>query len=188
MGGDAPVIDALWPGFVDLRAEPERAHELTETSQFSALARTLEKLNGQDSEVWTCKCDFWPALEPGEFDGDELDAPSGQCTHGAAAYIDLLPKKSDAWSNPHLVEAAARRLCARLAGVPLNRSRADLVLRRAVFALDGADFGITAYLTGCGANPVDAMRALESATVVFGNALCRDDRYNEKEPGQSTGE
>ena len=168
------MIDALWPGFVDLRAEPERAHELTEASQFDALARTLEKLNGQDSEVWTCKCDFWPALEPGEFDGDELDAPSGQCTHGAAAYIDLLPRKNDAWSTPDLVEAAARRLCARLDGIPLDRSRADLVLRRAVIAPDRVAFGITVYLTACGANPVDTMRALESATVVFGNALCLD--------------
>ena len=174
VGSDAPVIDALWPGFVDLRTEPVRAYELTESSQSDALARMLEKLNGQDSRVWTSKSDFWPALEPGEFDGDELDAPSGQCSHGAAAYIDLLPRKDDAWSTPELIEAAARRLCAQLAAVPLLRCRADLVLRRAVVALDRTDFGITAYLTACGANPVDALHALESATVAFGNALCPD--------------
>jgi hypothetical protein len=43
-----------------------------------------------------------------------------------------------------------------------------------VIAPDRVDFGITVYLTACGANPVDTMRALESATVVFGNALCLD--------------
>ena len=31
IGGDAPVIEAHWFGFVDLRIEPSRANELPET-------------------------------------------------------------------------------------------------------------------------------------------------------------
>jgi hypothetical protein len=30
VGGDAPVIEAPWPGFVDLRLHPERAWQLSE--------------------------------------------------------------------------------------------------------------------------------------------------------------
>lgn len=174
MGGDAPVIDALWPGFVDLRATPERAGELAEAVQFVPLAKALEKLNGQHSPVWTCKCDFWPSLGSEDFDGDELDAPSGQSVHAAAVYIDLLPRKGGAWSQPNLAEAAARELCARMHGVPLRCCRADLIIRRAIVAPDQTDLGITAYITTCGATPVGARRTLEAALAAFADAFCPD--------------
>jgi hypothetical protein len=174
VGVDAPVIDACWPGFVDLRATPELAGELAEAAKFSALSRALEKLNGQRSPVWTCKCDFWPTLGSEDFDGDELDAPSGQCGHGAAVYIDLLPKTDGAWSAPDLAEWVARQFCARLSGIPLRSCRADLIIRQAVVTPDLTDLGMTAYITACGATPVDAKRTLESALTAFADALCPD--------------
>jgi hypothetical protein len=39
----APVIDALWPGFVDLRRAPELAWHLPEAAQLPALAEASGK-------------------------------------------------------------------------------------------------------------------------------------------------
>ena len=33
VGGGAPVIEADWPGFVDLRGEPERVNEMEEVAK-----------------------------------------------------------------------------------------------------------------------------------------------------------
>src|SRR5208337_4431139 len=90
VGGNAPVIETHWPGFVDLRQNPERARQLPEAAQLPGLAEVLAKLNAVDSPVWTSKCDVWPHLEPDEFDPDELDAPPG-CSYAMGCYIDLLP-------------------------------------------------------------------------------------------------
>jgi len=38
LGGEAPVIEAIWPGFVDLRLHPEQAWQLPEAAQLHALA------------------------------------------------------------------------------------------------------------------------------------------------------
>ena len=40
VGGDAPVIEACWEGFIDLRKTPERARQLPEAAR-----RTLEHLD-----------------------------------------------------------------------------------------------------------------------------------------------
>src|SRR4051812_38986462 len=45
IGGDAPVIEANWKGFVDLCAHPERVSELTECGELPALAEALVRLN-----------------------------------------------------------------------------------------------------------------------------------------------
>jgi hypothetical protein len=172
VGVDAPVIDTLWPGFVDLRVTPERVSDLPEAVQFPGLAAALKRLNAAHSSVWTSKCDFWPVLQPEDFDADELDAPPDCSAHAMGAYIDLLPKSDRAWSPPHLAEAECKRLCGLLSAVPLRCCRADLVIRRAVIGLDGAELGITAYITTCGATVVDASRTLEAALAAFANALC----------------
>ena len=184
VGGDAPVIDALWLGFVDLRAARERVRELPETSQCVGLATALEKLNSPRSPVWTCKCDFWPELDAGEFDGDELDSPAGECSSATAVYIDMLPAANGAWRLPQLAEAAARELYARLAAVPLRCCRADLIIRRAVVALDATDFGITAYLTACGAGAEDAARTLEAVLAEFGNSFFTGSTLQWKSAGE----
>jgi hypothetical protein len=181
VGGDAPVIDACWPGFVDLRWTPEHAGDLSnrvrglqETTQLPALVATLERLNSQRSPVWTSKCDFWPALEPGEFDSDELDAPSGWCTHAMGCYIDVLPKSDQQWQFPGMVAAACKHVCAVLHAVPLRNCRVDLIIRRAMITPDLIDRGITAYITACGPTASEAKDALEDALHAIAHAICPD--------------
>jgi hypothetical protein len=168
----APVIDAYWPGFVDLRLAPERAWDLPEAGQFPALAEALARLNAAASPVWTSKCDFWPHLEPGEFDPDELDAPPACATHAMGCYIDLLPRSNGQWALPDAVEAECKRLCGRLRAVPLGCCRADLVVRRALTAPELMGLGITAYLISCGPSSVEAAATLQNALAAFRDALC----------------
>jgi hypothetical protein len=72
IGEEAPIIDACWPGFVDLRAEPGQVSELPEVREFHSLGDALIRLNSADSLVWTAKCDVWQIAD---FDRFELDAP-----------------------------------------------------------------------------------------------------------------
>lgn len=169
---DAPVIDACWPGLVDLRRAPELARQLPETAAFPALAEALMRLNGAESPVWSCKCDFWPRLEAGEFDPDELDAPPGSSEQAMGCYIDLLAAREWQWTVPEVVEMACRRWRWLLRGVPLRGCRADLVVRRAVLSVERAELGVTAYLTACGASSAEAAQRLDAALVAFAEVLC----------------
>jgi len=168
VGGDAPVIDACWPGLVDLQRAPEAAWNLPECAEFPALAEALAKLNAAASPVWSSKCDFWPRLEADEFDADELDAPTDCVAHTMGCYIDLLPKIG--W-QPEQAEAACKRLCGLLHAVPLRSCRADLVIRRAFIRADVAGLGVTAYLTACGATSSQVTLALEAALTTLTNAV-----------------
>jgi hypothetical protein len=172
VGGDAPVIDALWQGFVDLRLAPERVNDLPETAQLPGLAAALAKLNSEGSPVWTSKCDFWPVLEREEFDADELDAPAGRSAHAVSCYIDVLPTADRAWSLQQPPETACKQFCGRVGSVPLRCCRVDLVVRRALIALNRMDLGMTAYITACGPTPAQAARTLEEALIAFADALC----------------
>jgi hypothetical protein len=178
IGDGAPVIDARWDGLVDLRADPALSRTLPEAADFPALAACLARLNAPASPVWTSKCDLWLALEPADFDADELDAPPGSSTHGMACYIDLLPRAADAWSDPAQAEAASRSLRNDLSQAPLRCCRTDLVIRRAIVGPDsgrGSDqhhLGITAYITACGPTPSAAKAALAAALAAFAAALC----------------
>ena len=178
LGGDAPIIDALWPGFVDLRWTSQSAADraarlrtLPETAQLPCLAETLEKLNAEHSPVWTAKCDFWPALQADEFDSDELDAPAGSFAHAAGCYIDLLPKSDEQWPFPEAIAASCRNLCTRLHSFRLRCCRVDLMIRRAQIAPGQLDLGITTYFTACGPLLAEAMRTLEAALAAFTDAL-----------------
>jgi hypothetical protein len=172
VGGHAPVIDAYWPGFVDLRSTPGRATDLPETAQFPALAASLTALNSRASSVWTSKCDFWPALEKEAFDCDELDAPPGFAAHAISCFIDLLPKQDHAWALPAQAEAECRRLCAVIAPVPMRCCRIDLVIRRAVIAAERMDLGISSYITACGSTPAEAKAVLAAALATLADAFC----------------
>lgn len=174
VGGDAPVIEACWPGFIDLRLSPQRARDLPEAVRFPALAAVLETLNSRTSSVWTSKCDFWPTLDADTFDPDELDAAPASCAHAVGCYIDLLPGGGQQWSHPHLAEGACRQICSILRQAPMRNCRVDLVVRRATVALDVTGLGITAYLTACGPTAGDAERVLAAALAVFGGALIGD--------------
>jgi hypothetical protein len=168
VGGDAPVIEACWAGFVDLRSHPERAGNLPEAAQFPALAKALARLNAADSPVWTSKCDLWPHLEADEFDSDELDAPPGCTAYAMGCFIDLLPKSNQQWALP---AKACKRICGLLHAVPLGCCRADLVIRRAFITPELMDLGVTAYLTACGESSAAAAKTLEAALATFTDAL-----------------
>jgi hypothetical protein len=171
LGGEAPVIEALWPGFVDLRLYPERAWQLPEAAQLPGFAEALVELNAVASPVWTSKCDLWPAVEPSEFDPDELDAPTGCAAHAVGCYIDLLPKSDRQWKLPATAATGCKRVCSLLRAVPLCCCRADLVVRRAFIAPDQMHLGITAYLTACGPSSAEAAQTLQAALAAFAHVL-----------------
>lgn len=174
IGAGAPVIDAVWPGFVDLRQAASRVHQLSEVGLLPALAPVLIELNSLQSPVWTSKCDFWPALAPEDFNSDELNAVDGECECALACYIDLLPKSNISFTSPEIVETLCKPWCARLRAKPLQNCRADFVVRQAVIADSVLDLGITAYITACAATAAGAEVVLGSALATLARALCSD--------------
>jgi hypothetical protein len=176
LGGESPLIEASWSGFVDLRLHPERASQLPEAAALPALAKALEVLNSATSPLWTSKCDVWPVADPAEFDADELDAPSGFAAYAIGGYIDLLPRNQHQWELPATAAADCRKLCALLRAVPLRCCRIDLVVRQAVLTSAPAtaasmDFGITAYFTACGPSYADATGTFQSALAELARVL-----------------
>jgi hypothetical protein len=171
VGGDAPIIEAQWLGFVDLRRRPDLAWQLPEVAQLPGLAEVLARLNEVASPVWTSKCDVWPHLEPDEFATDELDAPSG-CACAMGCYIDLLPKSDQQWAVPAKAAEDCKHMCSLLRAVSLRCCRVDLVIRRALITTELMGLGITAYLTSCGESDAEATVALQAALEVFAGALC----------------
>ena len=164
VGDDAPVIEARWPGFVDLRTHPNRVGELTETRQLSGLADALVRLNSTNSPLWTSKTDVF---DPGSIDVDELDATSQEAQHAIACYIDLLMRSDQQWNLPFKAERFCRTLCVRLHEMQLRCCRVDLVIRRAHVRPDLNDLGTTAYLTACGRSASDASVRLAECLAAF---------------------
>ncbi|MGD0800345.1 MAG: hypothetical protein ABR906_03415 [Terracidiphilus sp.] len=171
VGGSAPVIEAYWAGFVDLRGQPDRAWDFPECAQLPALAGALARMNDAASPVWTAKCDFWPHLETDEFDPDELDAQPGCAVHVMGCYIDLLPKSAQQWSQPEMASAACKCVCGLLHAVPLRCCRVDLVIRRASIVPEWMELGITAYLISCGESQAEAALRLQAALAALTGAL-----------------
>ena len=174
IGGDAPVIDARWAGFVDLRLEPERAARLPEASELPELADALVRLNAADSPVWTSKCDVWKA---DRFDSDEMDAPAGKGVSALACYIDLLPRNEREWRLAAQALAACKALCGRLLDTPLRSSRADLIVRRACARGDEDEHGVTAYIAACGSTVEEARATLGRALGVFVDCAVRGNNH-----------
>jgi hypothetical protein len=176
IGGESPVIEAYWPGFVDLRLHPERASQLPEAAALPALARALEVLNAETSPLWTSKCDFWPILDASGFDLDELDAPPGCDAYGVGGYLDLFPRQDHKWVQPATAAADCKHLCTLLRAVPLRCCRIDLIVRQAI--LDSANLtdgsvrlGVTAYFTACGPTHAEATAAIQAALAKFARVL-----------------
>ena len=176
VGGGAPVIDALWPGFVDLRRSPERIGEIAEGQRFPPLASLLLELNGPASPLWTAKCDLWEP-DPAELAGTEaagaLSRAALACHPAQACYIDLLPLEQEVYAQWQQAEAVCREWVSRLAPIPLPQCRVDFVVRQA-FAGEAQGFGITAYLSAMG-QPGDRGRtgsadALAAAMAAFRSA------------------
>jgi hypothetical protein len=185
IGPGAPIIDAQWPGFVDLRAsnlrEVEQAREvvsqLPEVSQLPGLAEALVRMNGDGSPIWTSKCDVWPLTDLSEIDPDEMQATAETAAYAWGCYVDLLPRSGDhrsvpEWVVPTMAVSWCKSMCGRLHSVPLRQCRVDLLVRRAVLAKEGEDVGITAYLTACGTSPQEAQEVLGKALDCFVDAFC----------------
>jgi len=157
IGGGAPVIEALWPGFVDLRIAPERIVEITETADFAPLAALLLALNASDSPVWTSKCDRW---EP------EPDA--------LAFYIDMLPREGAVFSEWQQAEGFCRTYVDRLNATALPdcgpNCSVELVVRQAV-AGEAEGFGVTAYLSVKSKTGAEAAKMLGAVMAGFADAL-----------------
>jgi hypothetical protein len=159
IGGGAPVIEALWPGFVDLRLTPARIVEITEASAFATLGKFLLAVNGASSPLWSSKCDVWePALaeqSDGEWASPEVAPTEASQAPGdleaderssLACYIDVMPRQGDLFSRWEDAESFCRAWVARMEAVELLDSRVDLIVRQAV-AGEVEGFGITAYVS-----------------------------------------
>jgi hypothetical protein len=183
LGPDAPVIDALWPGLIDLRSAPKRIAEIEETRRLPALAEVLLRLNCADSgtdsssPVWTSKCDLWELssgpdldLSSGRWDPDEMDATAAESA-AVACYIDLLPVDAVVFAGLDRAQAWASTIAGRLRETVGRCCRVDLVIRRA-FQGDMEGLGVTAYATACGADSAAAERALSRALLGLANAIC----------------
>jgi hypothetical protein len=170
IGPEAPVIDALWPGFIDLRRTPERIGEIAEARQFPALAEALLRMNKSSSRIWTSKCDLW-TLDPssGQWDPDEMDATSAESVAALACYIDLLGSVTSVFAGLDKAETWARATVYRLRQTVCHCCRVDLIIRRA-FEQDQEVLGITVYTTACGADTVAAERALSDALMALVSA------------------
>jgi hypothetical protein len=171
IGPGAPLIDARWPGFVDLRKIPELARQLPEVSSLRGLDDALVRLNGGNSPVWTSKCDVWP-LDTAEFDPDEMDAIPESAAYGWGCYIDLLPRNDQQWIASAMAVSWCKSICGLLRGVAISCCRADLIVRSAAITPASMDIGITAYLTACGPTAGNANRVLQAALNKFVEALC----------------
>jgi hypothetical protein len=164
----APVIDALWPGFVDLRNHPESAGDLAESKLLPALAPALAHLNASSSGIWTSKSDVF---DPGYVDPDELDATAEESADLLACYIDMLPRREGQWSLPSAIEQDCRRICAALSTQAARCCRVDLVIRRAYSGADTTDLGVTAYLMACGSTELEARVRLTGCLVSFAEVI-----------------
>lgn len=173
IASDAPVIDATWPGFIDLHRETSRAHELPEATSLPALAHALIRLNSVDSSVWTSKCDVWPipSLDDIGIDRFDLDAGTDETSALVGCYIDLLPRSDQQWHLPARVEHAARTICTRLNPSPLICCRIDLIARQALITPNLNHFGITAYIVACGHNADAARTAMSAALLALADAV-----------------
>jgi hypothetical protein len=174
LGPDAPVLDALWSGWIDLRSNPERLAEVSEAAGFPPLGTALLALNSANSPLWTAKCDLWqlrPAaeaddLDPAELDPGELNADPNETAFALACYLDCLARSGTVFPTLAAAESWARAAVARLRAANLRCCRADLVIRRA-FAANADGLGVTAYLTACGPTEPAARDNLAQALNAF---------------------
>jgi len=155
IGGGAPVIEAHWPGLIDLRGHPERIGEVTEASAYPPLADLLVRLNSFESPVWTSKCDVWEP-EPGEL----------------AAYVDLIPRDGSVFSEWPRVEQLCRALVKGMVSLAELESAAAITLVVRQATTEKADgFGITAYFSAEAGSAPPATIAVAGAMVAFSNAI-----------------
>ncbi len=173
IGGGAPVIEAYWPGFIDLCTYPERIREIAEAREFQPLADLLLRLNSNRSPMWTSKCDVWQPAEG-----------------GLACYVDLLPRGEGVFAEWKRAEAFCRDLIARLRTPASSASSAaprgqlpfftdhtrelegsvTLVIRQALLE-HSQGFGITAYFSVDKTDLADAEKSLAGVMGTFADSV-----------------
>ena len=171
IGAGAPIIDALWAGYVDLTTAPALVKLLAEVALLPQLEQALLRLNDLRSPVWTAKCDVWPIADTNDLDPDELDASVEDTAFAWCCYVDLLPR-GEQWSDAAQAVGFGRSICGQLQEIPFRCCRADLVVRGATMSPDELAVGITAYLTACGATEEAAKQVLGQALTALTDALC----------------
>jgi hypothetical protein len=181
IGGDAPVIDACWPGFVDLRMAPDKAFQLTEVIELSALGSALATLNAPDSPFLTVKCDVWPVETINPIDPIEFDAPPESAVHALACYIDLVQRDASLWTAPQAAIHWCKKICSALQTSSLHCSRIDLVIRSVVSAADQSSIGVTAYVAACGPTTETARAQLALALKMLTECILSTESGN-REP------
>ncbi|MGC2618847.1 MAG: hypothetical protein WA414_07370 [Acidobacteriaceae bacterium] len=166
IGPDLPIIDADWPGFVELRNHPEALLEIPEAAPFPALRDALTALNATDSPLLTAKCDIW-TVNPDELDSSEFDFPPAEastgiaCYTGRASYLDMLIRDPALAQSFAHHESWVRAAVHHLRTLPITHGRVDLIVRAAV--RDGqSGFGVTLYAAGCGRDTASAQTAWEA--------------------------
>lgn len=169
IGGDAPVIEAYWSGFADLRTNPERVSELDECRELPGLANALVRLNAVDSAVWTCKTDVFA---PERIDADEMEASREDAVHAISCYVDMLFRSDRIWDSLAKAERDCETLCAALRAKALTRCRVDIVIRKAMRG-DREELGATVYLTACGRTLSDAKDRLGECLADFSEVVNR---------------
>ena len=154
IGAGAPLIEVDWPGFVDLRVNPEAVTAIAEAPQGSALREMLLRLNAPESHVFTSKCDLW-TLASEDLDPLEYNSSPGEALKGVASWIDIVPRDAALFGSFQKQEAWVRRIVTQLHPEPLGNGRLDLVIR-AAHAASQDGFAITLYAVGCGADSSSA--------------------------------
>lgn len=188
IGADAPVIDAEWEGYVDLRTAPVRIDELSEAAGTPILAETLVRLNSPASGFRTIKCDVWTVEE---FDPDEMDSDRDKATSAQACYIDLIPVNAGIASTLDGVADWCRRLCLDLRTRPSRQCRVDAIVRRAFATAEIEGIGVTVYVTACGPSAREsaavlagALRALADSVLAMTDAERQPSKYNQEIKGE----
>ena len=169
IGGDAPVLDTCWLGFVDLRLNADAVNSLYEVQQLPNFGQALQILNSVSSPVWTSKCDVW---QLSEIDPLEFDLLGEIGLVAFACYIDILNSESQAWLSHEKAVEWSKSLCIRLRSCQLRGCRADLIVRKATCKGISSGFGITAYLSAAGADFSQARQRLSLSLVAFADTIC----------------
>ena len=174
IGGGAPVIEAHWPGFIDLRAYPERISEVAEVKLLPPLGDVLLALNSAESPVWTSKCDVW-VPQPGTL----------------GCYFDCLPWKEHVYADWKDAEAFCREIMKRILtnelpshsvehhghkrAILCNESDEEsviLVVRQAITE-ENEGFAFTVYFSASDSSSHSAGSLIGDGMAAFRNAILR---------------
>lgn len=156
LDADDPALECPWSspdgtqGYVDLSADMSALRKIPEAMQYRPLRRLLGELNASWSPWITAKCGVWTDDEISE--AEEIYG----CTVRMCSYVDLIRREECERFSFEQHERWAKSAVERLRWFPDAEYRAELVVRRCYYHLDGnpeesrAGFYITVYAFGYG--------------------------------------